>query len=49
MVHKDLVPSKILTRESFRNAVAVNGVIGGSTNGVLHLLAFAKRAEIDFG
>jgi dihydroxy-acid dehydratase len=49
MVHKDLVPSKILTRESFRNAVVVNGAIGGSTNGVLHLLAFAKRAEIDFG
>jgi dihydroxy-acid dehydratase len=48
MVDKDLTPSKILTRESFRNAVVVNGAIGGSTNGVLHLLAFAKRAEIEF-
>lgn len=48
MVDKDLTPSKILSRDSFRNAVVVNGAIGGSTNGVLHLLAFAKRAEIDF-
>jgi len=48
MVEQDLVPSKILNRASFRNAVVVNGAIGGSTNGVLHLLAFAKRSEIDF-
>ncbi len=48
MVDKDLTPSKILTRESFKNAVVINGAIGGSTNGVLHLLAFARRAEIEF-
>jgi len=48
MVEKDLTPSKILNRSSFQNAVVVNGAIGGSTNGVLHLLAFARRAEVDF-
>lgn len=48
MVEKDLTPAKILNRASFQNAVVVNGAIGGSTNGVLHLLAFARRAEVDF-
>jgi L-arabonate dehydrase len=48
MVHKDLKPSDIMTREAFENAVMVNGAVGGSTNAVLHLLAFAKRAEIEF-
>jgi dihydroxy-acid dehydratase len=48
MVEKDLRPSKVLTRGSFENAVKINGAIGGSTNGVLHLLAFARRAEIEF-
>jgi L-arabonate dehydrase len=48
MVQEDLKPSDILTRQAFENAVRVNGAIGGSTNAVLHLLAFARRAEIDF-
>lgn len=48
MVEKDLTPSKVLSRDSFENAVKINGAIGGSTNGVLHLLAFARRAEIEF-
>jgi dihydroxyacid dehydratase/phosphogluconate dehydratase len=46
MVREDLRISKILTRENFENAIRVNGVIGGSTNAVIHLLAFAGRVGI---
>jgi dihydroxy-acid dehydratase len=48
MVREDLKISKILTRESFENAVRVNGALGGSTNAVIHLIAMAGRAEIPF-
>ncbi len=47
MVHEDLRMSKILTREAFQNAIRVNGAIGGSTNAVVHLLAIARRLNID--
>ena len=47
MVHEDLVLSKILTKRAFENAIRVNGAIGGSTNAVLHLLAIARRMEVD--
>jgi dihydroxy-acid dehydratase len=40
-------PSEFLTRESFENAIALQVAIGGSTNGVLHLLAMAAEAGID--
>ncbi|GGL51082.1 dihydroxy-acid dehydratase [Halocalculus aciditolerans] len=40
-------PSDILSRESFENAIAVQVALGGSTNGVLHLLALAAEAGID--
>ena len=43
MVREDLRISKILVREAFENAIRVNGAIGGSTNAVIHLLAFAGR------
>ncbi len=46
MVKEDLKPSRILTRESFENAIAVNMAIGGSTNAVIHLLAIAGRAGV---
>ncbi|WP_255168048.1 dihydroxy-acid dehydratase [Natrononativus amylolyticus] len=39
-------PSDILTRESFENAIAVQTATGGSTNGVLHLLALAREAGV---
>ena len=42
MVHEDLTPSRILTREAFENAIAVNSAIGGSTNCVPHLIAIAR-------
>ncbi len=47
-VANNLVPSKILTKSSFVNAATVLGAIGGSTNAVIHLLAIARRAGIDF-
>jgi dihydroxy-acid dehydratase len=40
-------PSDVLSRASFENAIAVQTAIGGSTNGVLHLLALAAEAGID--
>ncbi|MFN3324486.1 MAG: IlvD/Edd family dehydratase [Bryobacteraceae bacterium] len=43
MVHEDLTPNKILTREAFENAIVVNSAIGGSTNCVPHLLAIARH------
>src|SRR5450432_1690400 len=38
--------SKILTRESFENAIRVNAAIGGSTNAVIHLIAIAGRLGV---
>jgi L-arabonate dehydrase len=48
MVREDLRISRILTRENFENAVRVNGALGGSTNAVIHLLAFAGRIGVPF-
>ncbi len=44
----DIKPRDIVTRRSIENAVKLIIVLGGSTNAVLHLLAIAKSAEIDF-
>jgi dihydroxy-acid dehydratase len=46
MVREDLRISKILRPENFENAIRVNGAIGGSTNAVIHLLAFAGRVGL---
>ena len=46
MVREDLKISQILKREAFENAIRVNAAIGGSTNAVLHLLAFAGRVGV---
>ena len=48
MLKKDLVPSKIMTKESLENAVMVDIAIGGSTNSALHLPAIAHEMGIDF-
>ena len=48
LVEKDLKPSNILSRESFVNAFALDMAMGGSTNTVLHALAIANEAKIDF-
>jgi dihydroxy-acid dehydratase len=46
MVENDLTPDKIMTRDSFENAIRVNAAIGGSTNAVIHLLAIAGRLGV---
>tara|TARA_B100001248_G_scaffold110736_1_gene82659 strand:- start:1201 stop:2535 length:1335 start_codon:yes stop_codon:yes gene_type:complete len=47
MVKENLIMSKIVNKQSFENAIKVNGAIGGSTNAVIHLAAIAGRLEID--
>jgi L-arabonate dehydrase len=47
MVREDLVPSKILLRAAFENAIRTLAAIGGSTNAVVHLLAIAGRVGVD--
>jgi len=47
MVHEDLKPSQILTREAFENAIVVNSAIGGSTNAPIHLTALARHTGVD--
>ena len=46
LVEKNLTPSKILAKESFENAIAVDMALGGSTNSVLHLSAIAKETGL---
>jgi dihydroxy-acid dehydratase len=43
----DLRPSKIITRESLENAIACICASGGSTNGVLHMIALAHELGIE--
>lgn len=43
---RDLKPSRLLSRESFLNAVTTLMALGGSTNAVIHLIAMARRAGI---
>ena len=45
-VRQQILPSRILTREAFENAIAVVMATGGSTNAVLHLLAIARAAHV---
>jgi dihydroxy-acid dehydratase len=47
MLEQDLRPSDVITRGSLENAIAAIAATGGSTNGVLHLLAVAYEAGID--
>ena len=47
MVHEDLKPSDILTRQAFENAIMVNSAIGGSTNAPPHLQAVARHAGVE--
>jgi dihydroxy-acid dehydratase len=45
-VRRQLLPSDILTRKAFENAISVVMAVGGSTNAVLHLLAIAHAARV---
>lgn len=44
-----VLPRKVASLAAFENAVALDVAMGGSTNTVLHLLAAAREAELDFG
>ena len=47
-IKKDLKPRDIVTKKAIENAVAVIMATGGSTNAVLHFLAIAHTAEVDW-
>jgi len=47
MVHEDLKPSDILTKDSFINTIVVNSAIGGSTNAPIHIQAIAKHIGVE--
>ena len=47
-IQKGLKPRDIITRESIENAVAVIMAVGGSTNAVLHFLAIAHAAQVQW-
>ncbi|MEV5972854.1 dihydroxy-acid dehydratase [Streptomyces sp. NPDC051921] len=44
-----VLPRNIATRAAFENAMALDIAMGGSTNTILHLLAAAQEAELDYG
>ena len=46
-IRQQLLPSQILTRKAFENAIAVIMAIGGSTNAVLHLLAISNAIGVE--
>ena len=47
-LEQDLKPKDIVTRKSLENAITLITVLGGSTNAVLHFLAIADAAEVEF-
>ncbi|RJT27522.1 dihydroxy-acid dehydratase, partial [Mesorhizobium jarvisii] len=47
MAHEDLRPSRVLTRESFLNALAVVSCAGGSSNAQVHIQAMARHAGVE--
>jgi len=47
MAHEDLRPSRILTRESFLNALSVVSCAGGSSNAQVHIMAMARHAGVE--
>lgn len=48
MLEKNVCPRDIMTRKAFENAMTMVMVMGGSTNAVLHYLAIASAAGVDF-
>lgn len=49
LLEQDIKPRDIVTREAIENAIRLLTVLGGSTNAVLHFLAIAKAAGVEFG
>lgn len=48
LMENDIKPSDIVTRKSIENAIRLVIILGGSTNAVLHFLAIAQAAQIEF-
>ena len=48
LIEKDIKPLDIVTRKSLENAIRLVTILGGSTNAVLHFLAIARAADIEF-
>ena len=48
ILEKDIKPSDIISRKSIENAIRLITILGGSTNAVLHFLAIARAAKIEF-
>ena len=46
LLEADIKPREIMTREAFENALVVIGVLGGSTNAVLHMIAIARSVGV---
>ncbi len=46
LLEKEVLPSNIMTREAFENAIALTMALGGSTNAVLHLIAMARAVKV---
>ena len=46
-IQKQILPSQILTKKAFENAISVVMAVGGTTNAVLHLLAIAHAMGVD--
>ncbi|GGH37679.1 dihydroxy-acid dehydratase [Cribrihabitans marinus] len=47
MVHEDLRPDQLMTRQAFENAIVVNSALGGSTNAPIHLNAIARHVGVE--
>lgn len=48
LLEKDIKPKDIVTKKSLENAIRLVTILGGSTNAVLHFLAIARAAEVEF-
>jgi dihydroxy-acid dehydratase len=48
LLERDIKPRDIVTKKSIENAVRLITILGGSTNAVLHFLAIASTAEVEF-
>ncbi len=48
LLERDIKPLDIITRKSLENAIRLVTILGGSTNAVLHFLAIARSAQVEF-
>jgi len=47
LLEENILPTDIMTRAAFGNAMAITMALGGSTNAVLHLIAMARSVNVD--